>query len=110
VTDCADITRAIESVLDGLERPVLLHTPTLAGACSAYVKECVDTAWVSSAGSYVTRFEQMLCEITGAAHAVAMVNGTCALQLALHALGVGAGDEVLCPTLSFVATANAISH
>lgn len=110
MTDWTDTIQAIESALGSCERPALLHAPTLAGNCAAYTAECVDTAWVSTAGAFVTRFEEMLCEITGASHAVAIVNGTCALQLALHAIGIGLGDEVICPTLSFVATANAISH
>lgn len=110
MANCDDILQAVENVLADAERPALLHAPTLAGNCAAYTAQCVDTAWVSTAGAFVTRFEDMLCEITGAQHAVAIVNGTCALHLALHAAGVGPGDEVLCPTLSFVATANAIAH
>jgi perosamine synthetase len=110
LSNCNEIIQAVEQVLGQAQRPALLHAPTLTGQCSTYTAECVETAWVSTAGAFVTRFEDMLCEITGAKHAVAIVNGTCALQLVLHAIGVGPGDEVLCPTLSFVATANAISH
>lgn len=110
VEDINDIIAAVEQVIGDAERPALLHAPSLAGNCGRYTAECVDTAWVSTAGAFVTRFEQMLCDITGAKHAVAIVNGTCALHLALTAIGVSPGDEVLCPTLSFVATANAIRH
>ena len=70
----------------------------------------MDTGWVSSGGQWVTRFEQELCHRTGARYAVAVTNGTVALRLALHLAGVGIGDEVLLPPLSFVATANAIHH
>lgn len=90
--------------------PVLLHGPTLDGNEWRYVKECLDTAWVSSAGSYVARFERQLAEFTGAAHAIAVVNGTAALHVALMLAGVGRDDEVLLPSLTFVATANAVSY
>ena len=91
--------------------PIFLHEPDFRGTRAwAYVKDCLDTGWVSTAGHWVSRFEQQLCTITGAAHAVAVSNGTVALRLALHLVGVGPGDEVLLPPLSFVATANAVSH
>ena len=93
------------------EDPIGLHEPDFSGTQAwAYVKDCLDTGWVSSAGSWVTRFEQQLCTITGARHAVAVSNGTVALRLALHLAGVGPADEVLLPPLSFVATANAVVH
>jgi perosamine synthetase len=88
----------------------LLHAPTFAGNEWTYVKECIDTAWVSSAGAYVDRFERMLAEYTGAKHAVAVVNGTAALHVALRLAGVERGDEVLIPSLTFVATANAVTY
>ena len=74
-----------------------------------YVKDCLDTGWVSSSGKW-GRFEDELSVATGAAHVVAVSNGTDALRLALHLAGVKPGDEVLMPPLSFVATANAVSH
>jgi perosamine synthetase len=93
------------------EQPIGLHEPDFRGTQAwAYVKDCLDTGWVSTAGGWVSRFEQQLCTITGAAHAVAVSNGTVALRLALHLVGVGPGDEVLLPPLSFVATANAVAH
>ena len=67
-------------------------------------------AWVSSVGKYVDEFELRLAEFTGAKYAIAVSNGTAALQVALRVAGVGAGDEVLVPALTFVATANAVSH
>ena len=87
-----------------------LHEPEFAGNEWAYVKDCLDTGWVSTAGQYVEQFETMLCDFTGARHAVATVNGTAALHAALLVAGVGAGDEVIVPSLTFVATANAVAH
>ena len=91
--------------------PIGLHEPDFSGTQAwAYVKDCLDTGWVSTAGGWVSRFEQELCAFTRAEHAVAVSNGTVALRLALHLVGVGPGDEVLLPPLSFVATANAVAH
>lgn len=74
-----------------------LSVPVLAGNEWAYVKECLDTAWVSSSGSFVTRFEEAVRELTGAAHAVALVNGTAGLHMALLVAGVQPGDLVIVP-------------
>jgi perosamine synthetase len=106
-TAILDATRA---VLENAPRPVLLHGPDLRGRAGEYVKECIDTAWVSSAGAYVDRFERELAATTGTKRAVAVVNGTAALHIALKLVGVEAGDEVLIPSLTFVATANAVSY
>jgi len=103
-----DIISAIRSVV-GIER-VVLHEPSFKGNEWAYVKECLDTTFVSSVGKFVDRFETDLADYTGAAHAVAVVNGTAALHIALKLAGVQPGDEVLVPALTFVATANAVSH
>lgn len=92
------------------EGPVALHEPAFQGNEWAYVKECLDTGWVSSVGKFVDRFEHDLASYTGAGYAVAVVNGTAALQVALTVSGVRAGDEVLVPAMSFVATANAVWH
>ena len=93
------------------DQPIALHEPDFRGTQSwDYVRDCLDTGWVSTAGQWVSRFEQELCSRTGAQHAVAVTNGTVALRLALHLVGVQAGDEVLLPPLTFVATANAVSH
>jgi len=104
------ILDATRGVLGNAPRPVLLHGPDLRGRAGDYVKECIDTAWVSSAGAYVDRFERELAATTGARRAVAVVNGTAALHIALKLVGVEAGDEVLIPSLTFVATANAVSY
>ena len=90
--------------------PLALHEPQFAGNEWNYVKECLDTGWVSSVGKFVDRFERDLAETTGARHAVAVVNGTAALHICLKLAGVETGDEVLMPALTFVATANAISY
>ena len=90
--------------------PIALHEPWITGNAWAYVKDCLDTAWVSTGGAYVTRLESMCADICNVTFAVATVNGTTALRAALQGLGVGPGDTVLCPALTFVATANAIVH
>jgi perosamine synthetase len=87
-----------------------LYEPCFGGKEWEYVKECLDTGWVSSAGKYVDAFEKRLAEYTGAKSAVATVNGTAALHICLHLAGVEKGDEVLIPTLTFVATANAVAY
>ncbi len=112
---CAEtVLEAIQQVVgfsSSKDQPIVLHEPDFRGTKAwTYVKDCLDTGWVSTAGQWVSRFEQQICSITGADHAVAVSNGTVALRLALHLVGVGRGDEVLLPPLSFVATANAVSH
>jgi perosamine synthetase len=87
-----------------------LSVPEIRGNEWRYVKECLDTNWVSSVGPYVDRFEQMMAQQTGAKHAVATVNGTSALHIALLVAGVQPGDEVLVSTLTFVAPVNAIRY
>lgn len=87
-----------------------LHAPIFQGKERDYVLDAIDSTFVSSVGAYVSRFEEMLAEITGSKQAVACVNGTAALQVALRMAGVRDGDLVLTQSLSFVATANAIAH
>lgn len=87
-----------------------LHEPEFAGREWSYVKDCIDTGWVSSVGAYVDRFERELAAYAGASHAIATSNGTSALHVCLLLAGVRAGDEVLMPTLTFIATANAASY
>jgi perosamine synthetase len=87
-----------------------LSVPSLNGNEWKYIKECLDTNWVSSAGKYVDLFEQKIAEYTGAKYAVACVNGTAALQLSLQLAGVRSGDEVIAPTLTFIAPINAIAY
>lgn len=101
---------AVRAVLGRPAKPLALHEPEFSGREWEYVKDCIDTGWVSSVGSYVDRFERDLAEYTGAAHAIATSNGTAALHTCLLLAGVKSGDEVLLPTLTFIATANAVSY
>jgi aminotransferase in exopolysaccharide biosynthesis len=90
--------------------PAVLHEPSFTGNEWLYLKECLDSTFVSSVGKFVDRFETDLARFTGAKHAVAVVNGTAALHIALKLAGVKADDEVLIPALTFVATANAVTY
>ncbi len=87
-----------------------LHAPVFKGNEKAYVLDTIDSTFVSSVGAYVNRFEEMMCEITGATYCIAIVNGTNALHMALLLAGVDSGDEVLSQSLTFIATCNAISY
>ena len=84
--------------------------PLLDGNELAYVSDCIRTGWISSQGSYVRRFEKEFADYCGAEYAVAVSNGTVALHLALVALGIGEGDEVIVPDLTFAASVNAIIY
>lgn len=108
--DTISVLDALKSVLPPYHAPVSLHEPQFKGREWAYVKECLDTGWVSSVGKYVDHFEQGLVQFTGIKHAVAVVNGTAALHICLYLVGVKPDDEVLIPALTFVATANAVSY
>ena len=92
------------------ENPVPLHAPRFRGREKEYLADCIDSTFVSYVGAYVTRFEEDMCAFTGAARAVAMVNGTAALHLALITCGVGQGDDVITSPLTFVGTCNGIAH
>ena len=87
-----------------------LSEPVIAGNEWKYIKECLDTGWVSSVGSYVNRFEKMVAEYVGCKYGIAVVNGTSALHLSLLVCDVKSGDEVIVPTLTFVATANVVRY
>lgn len=89
---------------------VPLHEPTFNDKELEYVTDCIRTGWVSSVGKYVDRFEKDLADYVGVKRAVAVVNGTAALQIALKIAGVKSGDEVIMPSLTFIATANAVSY
>jgi perosamine synthetase len=107
---CTNFLMALQRVLGEPTKPLSLHEPEFKGHELEYVTECIKTGWVSSVGQYVDSFEQRLADYTGAKHAVAVVNGTAALHIALLLAGVKPHDEVLVPALSFVATANAVVH
>ena len=92
------------------DESVPLSVPSIKGNEWQYVKECIDTEWVSSAGKYVNLFEEKIAEYTGSRFAVACVNGTAALQMSLRLVGVQPQDEVIVPTLTFIAPVNAIAY
>lgn len=108
--------KKLDSVLESLqtvlptERFLPLHEPLFRGNENKYVKECIDTGWVSSVGKFVDRFEEDLAAYTGVKRAVAVSNGTAALHICLILAEVKANDEVLVPALTFVATANAVAY
>ena len=87
-----------------------LSVPHLAGNEWQYVKDCLDTGWISSAGEYVNRFEQDVAKFAGAKYGVACMNGTAGLHIAQVLSGIGGGDHVLAPNITFIATLNAISY
>ncbi|MBX4261746.1 LegC family aminotransferase [Clostridium estertheticum] len=87
-----------------------LCIPEIRGNELKYVKDCIDTNWVSSVGSYVNLFEDKFSEYVGSKSAVVTMNGTAALQLALLTLGIGAGDEVIVPSLTFISPVNTIKY
>ena len=94
-----------------IDRCIGLHEPYLRETdIERSVIECIRSGWLSTAGSEIDEFEQSIADFTGARSVVAVTNGTNALRLALQAIGVKAGDEVLVPALSFVASANAVAH
>lgn len=119
-----EIQRQVEKVgfvplLDGDRRPVDFASParkrripvaepSLSGNELKYVTECIETGWISSQGGFVKRFEAEIAKRLGAEHVLAVSNGTVALHLAVLALGIGPGDEVLVPNLTFAATINTV--
>jgi perosamine synthetase len=105
----SEIVQFIKSLYPN-QNPVPLHAPVFLGKEKAYLLDCIDSTFVSYIGKYVTQFEEITAKYTGAKFAVAVVNGTAALQIALKISGVRYGDEVITQPLTFVATVNAISH
>ena len=108
--DVQQVLAAVRNVVGHPKEPVLLHGPVFEGNELRYVADCIGTGWVSSAGEAVEQFEDQLARLTGAAQAVAVVSGTAALHVAYLLAGVEAGTEILMPSLTFVATANACSY
>ena len=107
ITLVNDVVGALRSVVGS--SPVALHEPSFEGNEWLYLKECLDSTFVSSVGKFVDRFEADLADYTGSKYAISVVNGTAALQIALKLAGVEANHEVLIPALTFVATANAVT-
>ncbi len=87
-----------------------VYRPNLSGNEERYVLDCVRSSWISSIGAYVDKFEQEFARYTGFKHAIAVSNGTVALHLAFHALGIGPGDEVIVPTFTYIASVNTIAQ
>lgn len=98
----------VADVLKSHRIPIM--EPTLNGNEMKYVQECISTNWISSQGSYVNKFEKIFSEFHNNHYSVSVSNGTIALQLALLALGIKAGDEVIVPDVTFAATINAVIH
>lgn len=92
------------------KQQIPVSAPVLQGNEQRYVMDCLESTWISSTGKYIQQFESAFANFCNVKHAVSCSNGTTALHLALMALGVGPGDEVIVPTLTFVATANAVKY
>ena len=111
---CADLPNEIARTLDAMfpnrDANIALHEPQFNNQAETIVLECLRSTYVSSVGEYVRQFETELAAACGVKHAIAMVNGTAALEVALKVVGVEPDSEVLLPSLTFVATANAVSH
>ena len=102
--------RIAQALSHGPNETLHLHEPQFDGSEQDLVLDCLKSTFVSSVGAYVGQFENDLCQATGSQHAIATVNGTAALHLCLKAVGVQPEDHVLVPSLTFVATINAISY
>lgn len=87
-----------------------IYRPTLDGNELSYVNDCLESSWISSKGEYVTKFEKSFSEYVGIDYSTAVSNGTVALHLALLSLGIGKGDEVIVPTLTYIASVNSITY
>lgn len=93
-----------------MDKSVKIAQPRLVGNESKYVLDCLESGWISSVGEYVEKFEDCFAEFVGTRFAASCSNGTVALHLALLAIGVGPGDEVIVPTLTYIAAANAVRY
>lgn len=91
-------------------RSIPVSKPALIGREKEYVVDCLESSWISSNGKYIELFEKRFAEYLGVRHALSCCNGTVALHLALLAVGIGSGDEVIVPTLTYVATVNAVRY
>lgn len=105
-----DIIQFIRTTFRQPDGVIHLHEPQFSEKEKHYVIDAIESTFVSSVGKYVTRFEELMKEITGTKYAIATVNGTTALHLALILAGVRPGDEVITQPLTFIATSNAITH
>lgn len=87
-----------------------VYQPSIGATEKRFVNECLDSTWISSKGKFIAEFEQGFADYLGTAHATSVCNGTVALHLALVTLGIGPGDEVLVPTLTYIASVNTITY
>lgn len=106
----SDLVFFIRDTFQEKDEFIPLHDPRFIGNEKKYMEECIDSNFVSSVGEFVGRFEKMCATFTGSKYAIAAMNGTSALHIALHINGVSNNDEVLTQSLTFIATANAISY
>ena len=104
-----DFVKLVRGVF-GTEDFIPLHAPVFSGKEKQYVLECIDSTYVSSVGKFVDEFEEQTAEYCGVKYAIATVNGTAALHIALLMAGVEPGDDVITQPLTFIATANAIQY
>ncbi len=102
------IVKKIENLL--IKKSKRLHDPIFIGNEIKYLKNCIQSGFVSSVGNYVNKLEKKLCQVTGSKYSVATSSGTAALHLALHYLNIGRNDEVLLPSFTYVATGNSIKY
>lgn len=93
-----------------MENKISVATPNLCGNEKKYVDDCIDSTWISSGGKYIEKFESSFADFCGSNYAVSCCNGTVAIHLALIALGVKEGDEIIMPDLTYIATANAVKY
>ncbi len=91
-------------------KPIPLCEPYIVGKESTYLKKCIDTKWLSGSGEFVDKFEKSIQKFTGSKHVVATINGTSALQLAINVLGCKESDEIIVPTITFIAPINAVLY
>src|ERR1700753_727572 len=93
-----------------MEIRIPVYRPSLTGNEKKYVNECLDSTWISSKGRFIGLFEEAFAKFINAKYAASVSNGTVALHLALVVLGIGPGDEVIVPTLTYIASVNAIAY
>jgi perosamine synthetase len=93
-----------------MDYKIPVYRPSLIGNEKKYVEDCLDSTWISSKGKYISLFEENFAQYIGAKYAVGVCNGTVALHLALVALGIGPGDEVIVPSFTYIASVNAIAY
>src|SRR4051812_36179253 len=100
----------LKSPLSSPQPRIPVAAPVLDGRETEYVLECMQTTWISSVGRFITGFEEGFAELCGTRHAIATNNGTTSLHVALLAMGIKPGDEVIVPSLTYIASANAVRY